>query len=200
MRNEVWADISGIGKLIIEEYLVVGNEPVLFTCRIENGNIRYLVMMYDNEDFEYVISPIYPSDLACMLNNEITMEMAFRKYGKIYFTHGDCNHICVKEYNSEDFSADYLPTKGEYFELKLNYIDRYINLLNMESCDVIDYKFDHTLLKQCLNYYSFLEKHYASLFFNFVESFNENIINSDYLADKKTQENNVAEDINSHAA
>ena len=149
MRNEIWSNIDGIGELRIEEYLVYGNEPILFSCRNGNSYLRYLVMMYDSDIFEYVIAPITPHDLAGMLENRLTMEEAFRNNGVIYFTHLKNDMICAKKYDSKDFPSKFLPKKGEFFDLKFNYIDKYISILHKEPCDVLNYSIDRKFWEIC---------------------------------------------------
>ena len=135
-----------------------------------------------------------------MLNNEITMEEAFRKYGLIYFTHGDYENIRIEEFNSKDFPEEFLPKKDDFFELKLNYIDRYIQLLQNESCDVIDYSFDRTLLTKCLEYYAFLENRINNSYFNYEELFGENILFNSFNSNNSYKENKAYENMNSSAA
>jgi len=138
-RKNIWADIKGIGELTVEELLVVANEPILFSCRKEESWERYLVMTYDSDDFQYVIAPIYPHILADMLDNKIPMEQAFREYGKVYYTEIQKGSIVAKCYDSICFNAGLLPEKGVFFDLKLNYIDRYIGLLKKEPDIIFDY-------------------------------------------------------------
>ena len=53
MPEEYWDEIRGIGKLYVEEDLVVGIESVLFVC-IDDKNNRYLVMTYDSYNGIYI--------------------------------------------------------------------------------------------------------------------------------------------------
>ena len=53
MPEEYWDEIRGIGKLYVEEELVVGIESVLFVC-IDDKNNRYLVMTYDSYNGIYI--------------------------------------------------------------------------------------------------------------------------------------------------
>lgn len=152
MRNDIWAKIKGIGELRIEEYLVVGDEPILFSCRICNSNQRFLVMMYDSYNFEYVVSPVSAYDLADMLDNHISMEQTFRKNGIIYLTHGQYDNVIVDKYDSSLFPSELLPEKDEFFDLKLSYIDRYISLLRNEPSDILNYSINCSIYTSLLNY------------------------------------------------
>ena len=129
IRNELWENISGIGNLIIEELLVVGEEPVLFSCRLKGALERYLIMTYDSEDSIFVISKIHPYILADMLCDKITMEQAFRSSDEIMMTKMEDDKVVVDRFESEQFDEDLLPRKGECYGLRMNYITRYIEKL-----------------------------------------------------------------------
>ena len=162
MRNSVWLYIEEIGELIVEEYLVVGNEPVLFVCKKVGSRIRYLIMAYDYEGFEFVISPIYPNVLADMLDNSIPMEEAFRKFGYIYFISGQPDDIKVQKIESSIFRSDLLPDKGVFFDLKLAYIDRYILSLRNEISEMLDYALNCYIGHMKINITYSLETHELS--------------------------------------
>lgn len=87
-----WNEISGIGKLYIEKELVVGVEPVLFVCTVdENTDQRYLIMTYDSYEGIYVMRKIDKDALLDMLENRCTMEEKFRLGKEIYKTYFDDN-------------------------------------------------------------------------------------------------------------
>ncbi|MDE6846218.1 MAG: hypothetical protein K2J99_10705, partial [Lachnospiraceae bacterium] len=67
--------------MYLENELVVGVETVLFVCINDEG--RWLFMTYDSGEGDYVFCKIEESTLLQMLNNEITMEEAYRKSGYI---------------------------------------------------------------------------------------------------------------------
>ncbi len=140
-RNEIWNRVKGIGDLVLEEILVVGIEPVLFVCRNEDELERYLVMTYDSDECIFVISKIMPGDLVKMLKNEISMDETFRLADTILVTHiGENDVLETKVTKSNTFDANMLPDAGEFFDLKLDYIDRYISKLEKEPQIIFSYE------------------------------------------------------------
>ena len=138
-RNEIWNDIPGIGTLFIDEILVYANEPLLFVCKDGIGHDRYLVMTYDFYDSEFVISKIKPHILCRMLKNEIPMDAAFRSTSSIVLTRMVDDRFEFKEYPSNQFDSEMLPQSGTYFELKHNFIDRYISDLEKLPQEIQNY-------------------------------------------------------------
>lgn len=76
---EFWNEIEGIGDLNIEMELLVGLEPVLFVCVLDdNPREKYLVMTYNSAKTTYVMRKITDKELLNMLDKKITMEEVFR--------------------------------------------------------------------------------------------------------------------------
>jgi hypothetical protein len=199
MRNDIWATLNGVGILRIEEYLVVSNEPILFTCKNEKTNQRFLVMLYDEENFEYVVSPVSAYDLADMLDNQISMEQTFRKKGIIYFTHGQFDQVIVEEFDSKSFSSDYLPEKDEFFDLKPNYIDRYISALRKEPSDILDYVINRNFYTDLLDY-SYMKYCDSIDDLGNENDFDDKLYKIKQSVDNSVEENNVSDNMDFSAA
>lgn len=142
-RKEKWNYIPRIGNLYIEELLVVANDPLLFVC-VDDNYDRYLVMTYDFLDSEFVISKIKPGVLCRMLKNEIPMDESFKSSQNIIYTEMKNNRLSAHMYSVDDFPVDKLPQKGAFFELKFDYIDRYVSLLEKCPQQVQEYVFFHS--------------------------------------------------------
>jgi len=138
-RNEIWNNVLGIGNLIIEELLVVADEPILFVCVDGKSEDRYLIMNYDSYESEFVISKIKPSTLSEMLENKITMAEAFRRASHILLTKKVGGEIHFEKYDPAEFSDDMLPERGTFFELDFDYIRRYVSVLKQIPQFVVDY-------------------------------------------------------------
>lgn len=126
MSEQYWDEINGLGKLYLEEELVVGTEPVLIVCTDENKN-RYLIMTYDSCEGIYVYRKIDKTELLDMLENRVTMEQTFRRGNKIYQTYvAEDGTLDRQEYLAVDFPEEKLPDSGEYYEIDSAYIQKYI--------------------------------------------------------------------------
>lgn len=152
--GELWNSIDGIGDLYLEEYLVYGMEPILFVCNKTDCIERFLVMTYDWDSEVFVIAKVNTNILMNMLNNYITMEEAFRSSHKIILTGKINQRITCSEYNASEFDSSMLPNKGEYYDLKLDYIDDYIDKLRHEPEEIIkyDYKVNTKQFEERLDY------------------------------------------------
>ena len=141
MPEEYWDEIRGIGKLYVEEELVVGIEPVLLVC-IDDKNNRYLVMTYDSYNGIYIYRKIESDELLDMLENRNTMERTFRLGKRIYktFIEENSNILGVEEYDSQTFSGSMLPDVGEYYEIHSEYIQKYIDKLR--GCKINQQEFE----------------------------------------------------------
>lgn len=134
---EKWENLEGIGLLSVEIELVVANEPLLFVCMDENKNDRYLVMTYDSFEDEYVLAKTTPSVLIQMLNNQITMEQAFRCAPAIYATVGRKNsQLLCRKYESGRFSPEKLPEAGAFFNIHSDYILHYLHRLQTDQIPI----------------------------------------------------------------
>lgn len=143
MVKEYWDEIKGIGKMYMEIELVVGVETVLFVCINDEG--RWLFMTYDSAEGDYVFCRIEESTLIRMLNNEITMEEAYRRSGYIGETFIDEEgRMRFYKYASDSFSGGKLPSKGAYYDIRSEYINEYI--CKLQRCcgsryEIIDYSY-----------------------------------------------------------
>lgn len=73
-------DLKVIGKLNKEIDLVVGNEPVLFVCSLEERpEEKYLVMTYNLFKGKYVIREITHQELLLMLENVLMKTCCLRR-------------------------------------------------------------------------------------------------------------------------
>lgn len=127
-------DLKVIGKLNKEIDLVVGNEPVLFVCSLEERpEEKYLVMTYNLFKGKYVIREITHQELLLMLENEVTMEQTFRNGKEIIMTYYKGCDLCAEKYNSKDFDENMLPEKGAYYEIHSNYILNYIDDIRKDA-------------------------------------------------------------------
>lgn len=136
MGEQYWDEIEGIGKLYLEEELVVGIEPVLVVCMDEMKN-RYLIMTYDSYEGIYVYSKIEKTELLDMLENRVTMEETFRRGDKIYMTSAEEDGTLKSVgYPAADFAGEKLPDVGEYYEIDSSYIQKYIKALRGYSIEI----------------------------------------------------------------
>ena len=79
---------------------------------------------------EYVFVRVRDTDLVNMLENRITMEQVYRNADIIYLSRDSENEeLKVETYNPKSFSADMLPVAGRYYELQIDYVDRYVHEL-----------------------------------------------------------------------
>lgn len=130
---EFWDEIKGIGVLNLEMELVVGVEPVLFTCSLEdNPEKKYLIMTYNSFKGKYVIREIDNQELLLMLDNEITMEQTFRNAKEIIMTYLESGVLHTQRYNSDAFDEKLLPRKGAYYNIHSKYILDYKEELRTE--------------------------------------------------------------------
>lgn len=135
MSEQYWDEIDGIGKLYLEEELVVGIEPVLVVCVDEVKN-RYLIMTYDSYEGIYVYRKIEKIELLDMLENRVTMEETFRRGDKVYMTSmGEDGMLKSEGYPVADFDGGKLPDVGEYYEINSSYIQKYIKALRGYSIE-----------------------------------------------------------------
>ena len=127
MRNELWDEIEGIGKIYMETELVVELETVLFVCINDEGH--WLFMTYDSEG-DCVFCKIEENTLLQRLNNKITMEEAYRKaeyIGETYIDEED--RMKYDRYEVAYFNGEKLPDKGAYYDIKSKYINDNISEL-----------------------------------------------------------------------
>lgn len=139
MREEYfWNEIKGIGKLYTDIELVVGFEPVLFVCTVENdANNKYLMMTYDSCNGIYVIRKIDNKELLDMLENRVTMEETFRNGESIIKTYiSDTDDMLYETFKSTEFDANLLPRKGEFLDLDSRHILSYIKKLKREDVKI----------------------------------------------------------------
>lgn len=129
--DDLWEEVEDIGTLYKEIDLVVGFEEILFVCATKYSNERYLIMTYDSSEAIYVMRKIGKKDLLEMLDNKITLEQTFRHTDFIYETYINENSdfLKCKKIKSNEYPANKLPKKGEYFDLKSRHIERYKNEL-----------------------------------------------------------------------
>lgn len=127
---EFWNEIEGIGELSIEMELLVGLEPVLFVCILEdNPREKYLVMTYNSAKTTYVMRKITDKELLNMLDKKITMEEVFRSGKEILKIYMREEEIYVERYNPLDFDGSMLPRKGATYNIRSQYILDYKNEL-----------------------------------------------------------------------
>ena len=101
----------------------------MFVCVDEYDN-KYLVMTYNPYMLEYVFIRVRDTDLVNMLENRITMEQVYRNADIIYLSRDSENEeLEVETYTPKSFSADMLPVAGRYYELQIDYVDRYVDEL-----------------------------------------------------------------------
>lgn len=158
-----WDEIKGIGKLYTDIELVVGFEPVLFVCTVENDtNNKYLMMTYDSCNGIYVIRKIDNKELLDMLENKVTMEETFRNGTSIIKTYiDDSDDMLYEIFESTEFDANLLPRKGEFLDLKSRHILSYIEKLKQE------------VARSRYNMYNSITK-CSSLVYNFQQINNQN--------------------------
>lgn len=131
-----WDEIQGIGKLYIDIELVVGFEPVLFVCTVEdNIDNKYLVMTYDSYNGIYILRKIDNEELLNMLENRVTMEQTFRNSATILKTYIDdaSDNLKYETFDGGTFDEKLLPKKDEFFELKSRHILKYIENIKQEE-------------------------------------------------------------------
>ncbi|MGM9604734.1 MAG: hypothetical protein ACI3XG_06680 [Faecousia sp.] len=134
---EKWENLESLGLLSVEIELVVANEPLLFVCMDESEKNRYLVMTYDSLEEEYVLAKTTPAVLIRMLNNQITMEQAFRSAPAIYATVGRKNgQLLCRKYDPSLFSPEKLPEAGAFFNIHSDYILRYLHRLQSDQIPI----------------------------------------------------------------
>lgn len=120
---EFWNEIEGIGTLNIEMELLVGLEPVLFVCVLEdNSNTKYLVMTYNSAKTIYVMRKIDDEELLLMLDKKVSMEETFRNGNEILKTYMGGEDIFVERHNSLEFDGNMLPRKGATYNIHSQYI------------------------------------------------------------------------------
>lgn len=136
MREEYyWDEIQGIGKLYTDIELVVGFEPVLFVCTVEDDvNNKYLVMTYDSYGGVYILRKINNKELLDMLENRVTMEETFRNGTSILKTYiDDSDNMQYEMFVPTEFDGCFLPRKNEFLELKSRHILSYIERIKKEE-------------------------------------------------------------------
>ena len=131
---DFWNKIEEIGILNMEIELLVGLEPVLFVCILEdNPNIKYLVMTYNSAKTTYVMRRINNEELLLMLDNKITMEEAFRNGNEILKTYTLGEDIYVEKYDPSEFDENMLPKKGVTYNINSQYILNYKDKLRNQT-------------------------------------------------------------------
>lgn len=134
---EYWNEIEGIGILNIEMELLVGLEPVLFVCVLEdNPNEKYLVMTYNSTKSTYVMRKINDVELLCMLDKRVSMEETFRNGKEILMTYEQDDCIYVERFNPREFSEDMLPKKGATYNIHSQYILDYKEELRIPKYEI----------------------------------------------------------------
>ncbi len=120
---EFWNEIEEIGTLNVEMELLVGLEPVLFVCVLEdNPNIKYLVMTYNSAKTTYVMRKIDDEELLLMLDKKVSMEETFRNGNEILKTYMLGDDIYIERYNPLEFDGNMLPRKGATYNIHSQYI------------------------------------------------------------------------------
>lgn len=151
---EFWEEIKEIGKLYVEEELVVGIEPVLMVCVDASKSSRYLVMTYDSGQGEYVLCRVSRKVLIDMLENRKTMEETFRAAGRIYKTTLTENGLLrTSAKKACEFPAELLPDKGAFYDISSEYIQKYIATLKsyQNITDSIQMEIYELIKDICLN-------------------------------------------------
>lgn len=140
MMNELefWNEINGIGKLYIEMELLVGLEPVLFVCVLEETQKeKYLVMTYNSSKDKYVMRKITNKEILDMLDKKVSMEETFRNGKDILLTSSNNDGIFAEKFEPSTFDEKMLPRKGATYNINSQYILDYKKELKIPHYELI---------------------------------------------------------------
>lgn len=127
-----WVRFEQLGQLYVEQVLVKMDIPIFFIC-INDQMDRFACLTIDDEIGQYIVKRVELNELIETLNNKITLYDLFKNgvEKNIYLTeyNFDCNIMNNKVISVSNISDDYLPKKGEYFELVNDEIKKYLRYL-----------------------------------------------------------------------
>ena len=116
-------------NLYREENLVVAQTPVLFVCKDDDGQ-RYLTLLLDFDDNEYLVCPISDKDLLAMLVGEIPMRKPFVTAESIYQITAvqEPDNDSIQTFTGADLSDDMLPDDNVKFVID-DHLREYASIL-----------------------------------------------------------------------
>lgn len=106
----------GSKSLCREENLVIVQAPVFFVCK-DSDEQRYLVLLMDFDEDEYLICPVSDQDLFLMLVGKIPMRKPFLTAKNLYLVKAGKkpDDDDIKEVKCSDLSDDVLPDENAMF-------------------------------------------------------------------------------------
>lgn len=139
-----WVKFNEIGQFYIEQILAELDIPIFFICKDEN-NSRYACLTIDEGDGQYIVEKINVPDLIAVLENNLTLYDFFKNKNNdyLYLTKYDFESD-IMNYNTikiTDISDEYLPTKGEYFDLMDEELRKYLSFLKSSNIPTTDQQY-----------------------------------------------------------
>lgn len=124
-------------RLYREKNLIDLQIPVFFVCK-DDDEKRYLVLLTDFNEDEYLICPISESDLLKMLKAQIPMREAYVRASKIYMVRASksIDDDIVKDLKYAEVEDDMLPEDGAFFDIDNQDLQDYISFLTSFSREV----------------------------------------------------------------
>lgn len=140
LKNEELFKIEN-HTLYREKNLIDLQIPVFFVCK-DNDEKRYLVLLTDFEEDEYLICPITESDLLKMLKAQMPMREAYARASKIYMVRASksIDNDIVKVLKYAEVEDDMLPEDGAFFEIDNRDLQEYV-------IELTESKIDYELIK-----------------------------------------------------
>lgn len=114
--NTIFAKTQ-LGDFIYKKIYAFNDEPLLFSCDSEIGNI-YLILRQSDKEPKWLAMKVKKERLKKLENNEIDTYTAFTKpeYGCLYLLIGDPKSIEMKLILPEQLSDEMLPYPGEFLD------------------------------------------------------------------------------------
>lgn len=187
MKKE-WVKFKQLGQLYVEQVLVKMDIPIFFIC-VNDIMERYACLTIDDEIGQYIIKKVELNELIATLKDQNTLYDLFKNghEKQLYLTEYDFDNQIMNDeiISTVDISDDYMPKKGEYFELVNDDIEKYINYLMSMKIQVKTGRYSehnkkYTILKSKLNSHV-----------NMVDTFNQNGIEAYQLNISKMGKQNI---------
>ena len=187
MKKE-WVNFKQLGQLYVEQVLVKMDIPIFFIC-VNDIMERYACLTIDDEIGQYIIKKVELNELIATLKDQNTLYDLFKNghEKQLYLTEYDFDNQIMNDeiISTVDISDDYMPKKGEYFELVNDDIEKYINYLMSMKIQVKTGRYSehnkkYTILKSKLNSHV-----------NMVDTFNQNGIEAYQLNISKMGKQNI---------
>lgn len=118
--NTIFAKTQ-LGDFVYKKIYSLYNEPLIFSCDSEIGNI-YLILRQSKKETEWLVVKVTKERLKKLENKEIDYYTAFTKpeYGCLYRMFGDPKSLGMQIVLPEQLTKEMIPYPGEFLDYHEN--------------------------------------------------------------------------------